>query len=197
MAYQHGDTLPPYQQQAIYAAGRARWHAILVQPLREKAAAEWFRLWNCDAFYPVERGQRWVRNRMVPYPRLFLPGYLFVHFNGDPRWHLILGDERRLARGVLRMSDGVTPGELHPGTLVELEAMRDTAADIDRQIAMRRALRRGDKAKVTSGLLEGYQVEVQRIDRRGNAHFDLVLMGNLVKASAPTADLTKLEEGLK
>jgi transcription antitermination factor NusG len=190
-----GEVLPAFQPAAIYRPGRSRWHALLVFPQRERAAKAWLGKWGCDAFFPVRRKYRWRRNQRVPYEAAYLPGYLFANFPGEPRWHAILGDDRRLIRDVLRMSDGVTPGELHPDTLVRLEAMRSVEAQIENVAAARKVLRKGDVARFNSGPMADmpHEVVVVSIDG-GKAKFEIrITGGSPVRGEARLAMLDKLE----
>lgn len=201
MTYEVGQFLPAYEAPGIVRTdaegdpvGGARWHALLVYPQRERAAKAWLNRFSIDAFFPVEDAFRWRRNRMVRYERCYLPGYLFAHFPGTPLWHRIIkADDRRLVHDVIRMSDGITPGVLHPDTLVELEAMRDMAKTIEAKRQAKRALRPGDRAKFNSGPFAGYEVEIVKVNTAsGKARF--LQMVGAIHGEASIDALDKIEE---
>lgn len=193
VTYELGQCFPPPPARGIVRGGPARWHALIVYPQREDAAKAWLGRFDVDAFFPVEEVFRWKFNRMMRATRKYVPGYLFAHFAGQPLWHRILdheaGSDRRLIRDVIRMSDGVTPGVLHPETLVRLEGMRDVHREIETRKQVRRALRIGDVARLNSGAYVGSEVEIVRIDTtRGVAKFEIKLIGWKGEAALDTLD---------
>jgi transcription antitermination factor NusG len=189
------DVLPPYVPPGIVRPGRSRWHALLVFPQRERAAKVWLARWQVEAFYPVKIEHIRKRGFLRPVAYNYLPGYLFANFPGAPTWHRIMGrdNERRLIRDVLRMSDGLTPGELVPETLEKLLAMRDMDATIEEQSRLRRMLKPGDRARFNGGPLTGQEVEIVSVDTHDRAKFNLKIFG-AAPGEASVDMLDKIEE---
>jgi transcription antitermination factor NusG len=155
--------------------GEHRWYALTTAPQRESAAKMWLERYGVVSFYPVVEGKKWRRNRMVPFQRRYIPGYLFAQFPGEPIWHILLSSP--FVRDVLRRHDG-TPGILHPDTLDRLHAMRAMDGELEAKRAARRLIRKGDRVRLLSGPFEGQEVEVVEVDTAaGRAKFPIKLLG--------------------
>jgi hypothetical protein len=159
----------------LFHPGPPRWHALRCAPLREEVARRHLIDHGLtDAFFPTRVRKTTLRGKPVTRRTLFLPGYLFALFPGEPVWHrLIEGDPRRLIRGVLCRTSG-EPGVLHEDDLRDLAAMTDRA---EREEAERREAARihvGDiirlpaldaEAEVVAIQGKGVQVRLRLFDR--------------------------------
>lgn len=177
-AWTLGQTVP-YAPRRLVWQDAPRWYCLIAMPQQEGATVAWLKRKGIDAFFPVTSvAQRRPRAKIksVMVHRKYLPGYVFARFPGEPVWHELFGICPFIAN-VMRLRSGV-PGILHPDDMRKISAMR--AVDEEAQAARRKAmmLRKGDKARILDGVMEGWEVEVHEVDTStGKAKFRITLFG--------------------
>jgi len=139
------------------------WYALRVMGGKEakaKAKMEWA---DVEIAYPVETKTRTVRGKRVEAQKAIIPGLIYARFCHAPQWHALR--ERRIITGVV--CSGQVPIIL-PSDIVRrvmglpTEAERLAAAKVE---LLR--VREGDKARILTGPLAGFVVDVRSIkDKR-------------------------------
>lgn len=160
-------------QEAIQAGGSVRWYCFQTTPQKEASAQAWFRLRRLEAWFPtITKHRRIPRGRVKtkPYEARVVPRYIFVRFDGEPRWHVVrrcpyitrvVGVEDR----PLPISDDVMMDV--KGCKAYLQRQRDEQAELDQaeieKLAARFMVAEGERAEVVSGPFAGYIADVRSV----------------------------------
>ena len=166
------------------------WFALTVPPQREKAAREFLRAREVYAFFPSETRCRTVRGRKVETERPSIPGHVYAKFIQPPQWdvmkermrlitgvYAVHGRPVAIPRAVIRRLQGLT---------VEAEKLREARAELFQ-------LNPGDQATLSSGVFEGFTVEVTSVSG-GRVFWRTVtgqLLGRAVVGESNRTDLVK------
>jgi transcription antitermination factor NusG len=134
-----------------------------VRPQSEGKVRTWLGDRDVFAFYPVTESTRYRQGRDYTHEQRFIPGYVFAHFNGAPRWHLLTWEHPWIT-GVIRRHDG-EPGWLTEDSIAGLKAMRSTAEILTNKQRHARTIRKGDKVRIRDGVHQDRQTEV--VELRG------------------------------
>lgn len=135
------------------------------------------------AWYPTR--EVWRRPRGKPPVARMLPavsGYVLVQTSGAVAWHRL-----RATRGYIRAVGGVNPRVITDGEIQAMAQIPDTLVAIVNAARMFSTIRRGDMAKITSGIMAGRVVTVGDIS--GNVAASEI---DGVRISVPVARLEKL-----
>lgn len=170
----------------IFNPGLRRWYCLRVPPQGERKAKQWLAARDVHSFYPVEERTRYRLGRQVKHERVYIPGYVFADFHGDPVWQSIIGeivDDAQRFRPLVRLITGVIcyagtsiPAWLDPAALTKLQRMASTAEMIEDKRRRGMTLRKGDRVRIRDGVLEGSIVEI--IDLKATTGvFHLPLLG--------------------
>jgi transcription antitermination factor NusG len=172
----------------LFIPGPARWYGLIVAPQREAASVGWLSRRGAYGFYPVRHRIVTRRGKPVRIESRYLPGYVFARFPGWIVWHRV--QESPLITDAIRLASG-EPATLDPGDLKCIHAMRHRDETEDRARAEAARFRRGDKARIMSGVLAGQEVEIGEI-RSGSAVLRIAMFGGEVSATVPLAQLHKI-----
>jgi transcription antitermination factor NusG len=142
----------------LFSDGPSRYHALTVRPQSEGKVRTWLGDRDVFAFYPVTETSRFRNGRDYTHEQRFIPGYVFAHFNGTPRWHLLTWEHPWIT-GVIRRHDG-EPGWLTEDSIAGLKAMRSTAELLSDKRRQARTIRKGDRVRIKGGYYEGNEVEI-------------------------------------
>lgn len=193
-----GDVMPADGPEPHFGAPcEPAWYLLVARPQRERRLADWLREEGHEGWYPVETRRR-LTTRLprdmepaarrkalasgaisvsVEYP--MVAGYVFARLSREPRWHM-LREHRHIAAVVTH--DGhplVIPEE----ALERMEQMPEALAEARRAEAERHRVQPGKRARIVGGAMDGWQVDVSRIDG-ALAYFILPLLGGR-EVSAP------------
>ena len=173
--------------------GEVRWHALLVAPQKEDQAEAWLQRRGVYAFHPVTERKVRRAGKVREYYRRYLPGYVFARFPGRAIVHDVVACP--FIQGALMTAYG-TWGELHPGELRSLHAMRKVdlqlkAADrlAERQRRRSRNLQKGDRALFKSGAFVDHTCEVVELLADGGVKVRFKLFGRDVLTSTDEQNL--------
>lgn len=164
------EALTGAERRSLYTEGPSQWYGLLTTPQGEERAQAMLEHANVYSFFPVTKAKRLRRGKRVDVKRRYLPGYLFARFPGTPRWHRVLAQP--FIRDVIRRQDG-WPAPIAASTLDRIYAMRDTIEERDRAA---RTFRKGERARILEGSLEGEIVEFVEV-RGSMGVFSLGLLG--------------------
>lgn len=185
MTYQLGQVLPWGRPRDIVAGPEIRptWFGMTVPPQKERAVREFLRRKGIYAFYPSEERKRFIRGKKHITEVPFVSGCVYAQFTQSPQWD-VLKFKRRLITGVYaRQGQPITiPRDIirhMQGLTVEAEKLRKARLEMLR-------VRPGDKAKIVSGPLEGFLVDVDSV-ANGQAWF------KFMTGAKGSADLGTLE----
>lgn len=176
-----GDKFPlehTADDRALFIPGEARWHGLIVPPMREEQAEAWLDRMGVYAFHPVKRKVSTIRGKKIVRNTRYLPGYVFARFPGRAIWHRVFASA--FVSDAIRLQSG-HPGVIRRSDLSGIHAMRsrDEEADAVRANARRQAamFAPGDRVEITAGPLEGVTTEVVAI-KRGKAILRLTMFGS-------------------
>jgi transcription antitermination factor NusG len=171
------------------------WYAFMTPPQKEPSARAWFEFHSMECWYPSETRWRIIprgKRKKAPYEARIVPRYVFARFTGHPQWD-ILRDCRWLSRviGIDGEPAPITDEALGAMGQVpqRLEAMRKAAAEAEAAARKARIIRPGDKARITTGAMEGWIVDVADI-HAGVASF----IGNMLGKTSINIPLEHLEK---
>lgn len=154
-----------------------QWYILRVPPQGELPASAWLaRKGIKGAWYPTQTKWRAVRSvrKRVPYEAPVAPGYLFVPFMRAPIWHELRAQAGKKILSVV--SDHGWPLRIPDEVIANMKQVPERIAVLREREAERRKIAPGTRADVTGGPLEGWTIEVSRIDK-GIAYFVAPLLG--------------------
>lgn len=188
--YRIGQVLPLEVGRGILGAAMdPKWFAFVTKPQKESAAKAWLEKRGPEVWYPTETRWRKIprgRVKRVAYEASVVPRYIFARFDHQPRWDVL--NTCRYISGVVGV-DG-RPIAITDETLAEMAKVPLQLAAIRERKLKERTLAPGDRARIASGPLEGWVVEVHSISN-GIAKFLLPIAGE-ADASTPVGRLEKL-----
>lgn len=193
--YQIGQVFEATMPNEIFADGGARWHALIVAPMREQHAEGWLKARGVYSFHPVRVRHKKIRGATRRIVSRYLPGYVFARFPGRIITHRVVGTP--FITDMIRMANG-EPGKLDPEALRALHAMREVDEQTQEAEARKRRklkeqsrLRRGDRAVLLTGVMAGQSVEVLEL-KAGRAKFSIRMFGGDIPAEADIGELQKV-----
>lgn len=159
------------------------WHALIVPPMKERAAAEMLKQKGVHAFFP-ERERKYHR-RGKSFVRKFpeITQIVYAKFRHAPNWDVLR--QRRLITGVF--SRGDTPINIPSDVIRAVQGLPTVAEELAAARAEMLRVRGGDKATITAGPLSGFMVDVSRVEQ-GRAWFE-TMTG--IKGEMDTAKLER------
>lgn len=175
MTYEIGQSVPFEKPRGIVAGPDMSpvWFALQVPSQKQRATTEHLRAHGVYAFYPSEQITRRVKGKKITRERAIVSGQVYAQFRQAPQWDVLIERQRlitgvfcrngwpvEIPRDVIRHLQGLT---------VEAEALKAARAELLR-------VREGDRAKIVSGPLEGFQVDVEGV-RDGMVWFSFITGG--------------------
>jgi transcription antitermination factor NusG len=160
-----GDVLPIEGKWRIVGAPlvEPEWFALRVMGGREAAATERLVRSDIEVAYPTETTVSYRNGKKYKITKAMVPGLIYAKFRHEPMWHNLR--DRRIVTGVVcrdNMPISLPPDVIRRILHMPLEADRLTAAKLE----MLR-IREGDKARILTGPLSGFVVDVRSIkDKR-------------------------------
>lgn len=180
MHYEIGQTFPAVIQRGIVSGPELPpvWHVLIVPPQKERAVREYLRARDIYAFYPSEKSVRVHRGKKIETERPVVSQHVYAQFRQQPQWD-VMKRVHRLISGV--MCQGGTPIKVHSDIIRHLQGLTVEAQRLREARAEMLQVRPGDKAKIVSGPLAGFMVDVLEV-KQGEAIISL-MMGGRVKAA--------------
>lgn len=165
MTYHIGQIIPAENRWRLTGAPlmQPEWYALRVMGGKEtkaKAKLEWA---DIEVAYPVETQARHVKGKRIETEKAIIPGLIYARFHHAPQWHALR--ERRIITGVV--CHGQTPIVLPPDIVRRVMGLPTEAERLAAAKAELLRVREGDKARILTGPLAGFVVDVRSIrDRR-------------------------------
>ncbi len=188
MTYERGQTYPiGYRRDIVNGSAIAPvWHALIVAPQRERKVREYLRARDVYAFFPSENIQRTIAGKRRDIERPIVTRIVFAQFRQAPQWDVM--KDRDVIQGVYCVGNvpieiGATIIKRLQGLTVEAERLREEQAELLR-------VRPGDRARITSGPLNGFMVNVDAL-AGGEALISFMAGGSALKARAALETLER------
>ncbi len=148
-----------------------QWYILTTHSQKEKNASVWLDFHGFETWYPTETCWRNVprgKRRKISYERTLCPRYLFVCFDRQPDWSLLLSKQAhygaggRFLSGVIGVNGNPTP--INENVLMEMKQL-PSMLDTKRK-TLRDALkpRVGMPAMITKGTMQGSEMVVSSIN---------------------------------
>lgn len=162
------------------------WYLIYSKPRQERIALDNLDRQGYESYLPLLESRRRQRGRLVDVVEPMFPRYLFVHLSDETDdWGPI-----RSTIGVINLVRfGMVPGKV-PDDLVG--ALR--AAEDERGLHHLggQELRAGDRVRISSGVMAGYEAIFQARTSRERVLVLLDIAGKIARVQVPEADLERL-----
>lgn len=136
------------------------WHALIVAPQREKATADKLERCGVEVHYPTVEKTRSVKGKVKKYVRPMISQIIYAEFRHHPNWDVMR--ERRLITGVF--SIGTAPVELRPDDIAKVMGLPTEADRLEAERFEVERPRVGGQIEIISGPLEGFFVDVTRVE---------------------------------
>ena len=160
--YRIGQTFPAVTVRGIVSGPEMApvWHALVVAPQRERATRDYLRNRDIYAFYPSEEVVRTHRGKRLVKERPLVTQHVYAQFRAQPQWD-VMQRVHRLITGVYARH-GV-PVEIHRDVIRHLQGLTVEADKLRAAKMEMLRVRVGDHARIISGPLSGFMVEVESI----------------------------------
>jgi transcription antitermination factor NusG len=154
----------------------AYWCAARLQPNREALALHCLGLAGYETYFPRLRDRRTRHGRKIELRPALFPGYAFVLI--ELQWHAA-----RWTPGTLGLiMNGVGPAHVHDNVIAEI---RRREVDGFVELPKPNGLRRGDRVRVTHGLLAGQLGIYAGMKPRQRVEVLLQLLGSMQRVILP------------
>jgi transcription antitermination factor NusG len=186
MTYQVGDVIPAAHVRGIVSGPEFAapvWHGVIPPPQRDKACREFFRARDMYAFFPSERTVRHDRGKRIETERPIVSGIVYVQFRAQPQWD-ILKRMHRIITGVYKI--GEVPVPIHRDVIRHLQGLTVEAERLREAMAEMRRIKPGDHARIATGALAGWGVDVREVF--GQDAWVETLLGKRIKVAVSSLE---------
>lgn len=156
----------------------ARWYILKTAPQKEFAVEAWIKANGAvEAWLPTEKRWRKIprgKRRKVEYQARLAPGYVFVCFDREPVWDVLIARANGKLFGVV--GEGGWPVAIPESAMARMKLMPARIEVLRAQAREARMVRPGDKARILEGPLVGWVVDVSSVDA-GIARIVVPLLG--------------------
>lgn len=166
--------------------GDLAWFALRTLPTREALVRKHLIYRGFKAFTKTERRfGKWINGKRTDKEYIAAPGYVFLGINGNPwmevhRCHLI--------RSVVSLCG--KPVLLDPVALADFLGFDDFSTPDYMRYFHEAPFAIGDTVKIDNRTFEGFELKVRDI-QRGEAVFDLIMMGRQTELRVPVSECYK------
>ena len=162
------------------------WFALRTLPQREHIVRKFLIYRGYQAFTKLERRfGKWTKGKRIEKEYVAAPGYVFLGTDGSP-WSVV--HNCHLIRSVVSYNG--RPARLHPEGLAEFLGFDDFDKPEYFRFFRDAPFAVGDMVKIDTPSFEGFELRVKDI-QRGEAVFDLVMMGRTTQLRVPVAECYK------
>jgi len=161
------------------------WYCLFCPPQKEIATRGHLRAHGVYAFFP-SREKRWtVRGRTYRRELPEVTGYVFAQFKYEPQWD-VMKETRRLITGVL---GGSFPYPIATEVIRHMQGLTVEAQKLEEARREMLRVREGDKARIVSGPLAGFIVDVRSVNGK-EAQVEGPLSGRMTASIATLERIT-------
>jgi transcription antitermination factor NusG len=161
VVYQIGETYPLDGRRGIIGAKLEEpvWHALVVLPMRERAATEMLKQKGVHAFFPQREKRYHQRGRTFTRKLPIVTQIVYAKFWHQPNWDVM--QRQKLITGVF--SRNGRPIRIPSDIIRQVRGMQVEEEKLEEARHRLFEFHPGDRAEITAGPLSGFLVDVTRV----------------------------------
>ncbi len=136
------------------------WHALITAPQQESRAKKLLTSAGTEVVYPTETRARQINGKLHKTTRPMISRIVYAKFTYEPQWDTLR--ERRVIQGVF--SRQTTPIALSGDDVARVMGLPTEAERLEAERIEAERPRAGEKAEIITGPLQGFFVDVDRVE---------------------------------